>query len=154
MVLASASAYEFKTFLLGVTMRPSVVDKDDFIRSKFHLIGAESVKSAFAHDLSKALSRSTKTKSQLLSPDLALTVNLRTDLVHARSMPTYVSGRYLKEKRGMPQKLVKCHECNGIGCICLATKITWVGGERPFFAQMINPKKRKPRMPKRPWDRG
>ena len=181
MVLASASAYEFKTFLLGVTMRPSVVDKDDFIRSKFHLIGAESVKSAFAHDLSKALSRSTKTKSQLLSPDLALTVNLRTDLVHARSMPTYVSGRYLKEKRGMPQKLVKCHECNGIGCIkCFATresievniveylcgifvaesaKITWVGGEdksslvlgsgRPFFAQMINPKKRKPRMPKR-----
>ena len=55
MVLKSVSEYEFKTFLLGVTMRPSVVDGDDFIRSKFHLIGAESVKSAFAHDLSKAL---------------------------------------------------------------------------------------------------
>ena len=39
MVLKSVSEYEFKTFLLGVTMRPSVVDGDDFIRSKFHLIG-------------------------------------------------------------------------------------------------------------------
>ena len=180
MVLKSVSEYEFKTFLLGVTMRPSVVDGDDFIRSKFHLIGAESVKSAFAHDLSKALSHTTKTKSQILSPDISLTVNLRKDSVYARSTPAYISGRYLKEKRGMPQKLVKCYECNGVGCIkCSATresiemniaeylcsifaaesaKITWVGGEdksslvlgngRPFFAQMINPKKRKPRMPK------
>ncbi len=181
MVLESATRYEFKTFLLGVTMRPSVVDKDDFIRSKFHLIGAESVKSAFAHDLSKSLSRSTKTKLKILTPDLWLTVNLRTDSVHARSAPAYVSGRYLKEKRGMPQKLAKCPECDGSGCIkCSGTresvetniseylcgifeaessKITWVGGEdksslvlgsgRPFFAQMMNPKKRKPRPPKR-----
>ena len=126
------------------------MDGDDFIRSKFHLIGAESVKSAFAHDLSKALSHTTKTKSQILSPDISLTVNLRKDSVYARSTPAYISGRYLKEKRGMPQKLVKCYECNGVGCIkCSATresiemniaeylcifvaesaKITWVGGE-------------------------
>ncbi|MDI1495514.1 MAG: pseudouridine synthase [Cenarchaeum symbiont of Oopsacas minuta] len=177
LVLESASKYDFKTFLLGVTMRPSVVDRDDFIRSKFQLIGAESIKSAFAHDLSKMLSCNTKTTSRIESPDLFLTVNLRTGSTYARSKPVYVSGRYLKKERGLSQKLVKCLECNESGCkkcsgtksieayiskylckIFLAerAKITWVGGEdksslilgsgRPFFAKLVNPKKRKPRM--------
>ena len=43
-MLDSSSNYGFKTYGVGVIIKPSIVDRDDFIRSKFKFKGIDSVK--------------------------------------------------------------------------------------------------------------
>ena len=43
-MLEQSSGYEFSTFVLGGILKPSIIDRDDLIRSKFKLQGIDSVK--------------------------------------------------------------------------------------------------------------
>ena len=88
-------------------------------------------------------------------PDLTFTVNLKDESCQLRSKPIFLSGRYVKTLRGIPQKQKSCSNCSGKGCrICnfhgissfdsvegiiseflfgkiggTTTKFTWIGGE-------------------------
>ena len=107
---------EFSSFAIGVTLRPSVLDRDDEIRSRYRLQGTGGIKTEIARELARRFRRSTGTRIDRLSPDLFITVNFRKDTIDVRTAPIFVSGRYVKSVRGMPQRSMRCRECGGSGC--------------------------------------
>ena len=178
-ILESVSSYEFSNFETGIIIKPSLIDRDDHIKSEFQIKGVGSVKSNINHELSKKLARKTKTKINHVDSDLAIKVNFKDSSYEIKSKPIYIYGRYTKQSRTLTQKQRNCTNCLGNGCHtcnfhglqnfdsvggqitkflitkfnCEQVKINWIGGEeksslvvgngRPFFAKMINPKRRK-----------
>lgn len=150
-----SSDYEFSTFVVGAILKPSVIDRDDIIRSKFKLQGIDSVKTAITQQLGKKFAKKTKTKVDFLCPDLTFTFNFKNDSCDLQARSLILSGRYIKKIRGMPQKQTRCINCKGRGCLeCnyhgisnftsiegkiskllfekfngTQTKISWIGGE-------------------------
>ena len=172
------NSFDFKSFNLGLTLKNSYLERDDYIKSKFKIKGIENLKSSISDELAKKISKKTKSRKITEDYDLFLQVNLKDDSCIIRSKPILVYGRYNKKIRKISQKLKSCKSCNGFGCHnCNFTglenietvegkisyflkkkfdankvQINWIGGEdqsslvlgngRPFFAKIINPKKR------------
>jgi len=150
-----ASGIEFSTFVVGATLKQSVIERDDKIRSKFHLRGVDSIKTGITRELGKRFLRKTKTKIDHLLPDATFTINFRTERCDAKTRHLFLYGRYIKKKRGSPQKQESCKDCKGKGCIfcnyhgivlfdgiegkisqflyekfeTVRVKFTWIGGE-------------------------
>jgi len=154
-MLEQSSDYEFSTFVLGAILKPSIIDRDDLIRSKFKLQGIDSVKTGITKEISKKFAMKTKKKIDFLYPDLTFTYNFKNDSCELQTRTLTLSGRYVKKNRGLPQKQSSCINCNGKGCLQCSnhgfsnftsvegkiaeflfkkfsgtqTKITWIGGE-------------------------
>ena len=150
-----SSDYDFRTFLVGAKLKPSVLDRDDHVRSQFKLKGIDSIKTSITRELVKQFTQKTKKKHQQIDPDLTLTVDFKTESCDIQSRAIFVSGRYVKDIRSIPQKQKPCSNCLGKGClacnrhgisefdsiegmisrylfekfVALQTKITWIGGE-------------------------
>jgi tRNA pseudouridine synthase 10 len=155
LMLDTSSNYTFKTFSVGTMIKPSIVDRDDFIRSQYKLKGIDSIKTDITKELSRLYSRKTKREIDHIDPEATFTVNLKEELCQLRSKSITISGRYVKSKRGYPQKQKSCDNCSGKGCrICdfhgiadfesiegvisklifkkfggTIAKFTWMGGE-------------------------
>ena len=56
-MLDSSSHYTFKTYGVGLLIKPSIVDRDDFIRSKYKLKGIDSIKTDIAKELIKLFTK-------------------------------------------------------------------------------------------------
>ena len=170
--------YDFKTFNLGLTIKHSYLERDDYLKSKFKIKGIENIKSSISKELGKKITKKTKTQKITENPDIFLQINFKDNSCTIRSKPLFVYGRYNKKIRKISQKIISCKNCNGNGCHnCNFTgleniesvegkishflknkfdakqvQINWIGGEdqsslvlgngRPFFAKIINPKKR------------
>ena len=150
-----ASGIEFSTFVVGATLKQSVIERDDKIRSEFHLRGVDSIKTEITRELGKRFLRKTKTKIDHLLPDATFTINFRTERCDAKTRHLFLYGRYIKKKRGLSQKQESCKDCKGKGCIfcnyhgivlfdgvegkisqflyekfeTVRVKFTWIGGE-------------------------
>ncbi len=155
LMLDSSSNYSFISFSLGAIIKPSVIDRDDLIRSKYKLKGIDSIKTDVSKELRKLFSRKTKKIIDLLDPDVTFTLNLKDESCQMRSKSISLSGRYIKTSRGFSQKQKSCENCSGKGCrICnfhgiseydsveglisqflfkkfggSTAKFTWIGGE-------------------------
>ena len=169
---------DFKTFNLGLILKNSFLERDDLIKSKFKLKGIENLKFAISSEMSKKISRRTKSKRIMNDPELFIQANFKDESSTIRTKPIFVYGRYNKKIRKLRQKRMSCKSCNGIGCHNCnfkgleniesiegkisnllikkfegnQVKINWIGGEdqsslvlgngRPFFAKILNPKRR------------
>lgn len=154
-LIQTTSDFQFKTFEIGTILKPSILDNDDFIRSKYKMKGVDSIKSDIAKEISRLFSKRTKSQMEHTLPDITLTINLKDESVSVRTKPIYLSGRYTKKNRGLPQKQGSCEKCLGKGCQvcdfhgisgfdsveglisqyvfgkfgCEQIKFTWIGGE-------------------------
>ena len=117
LLLAKSSNYQFKTFVLGTIIKPSLSERDDFIKSRFKIRAVDSLKSSITKELSRKFSRKSRSALSNLDPELTLTVNLKTHSCELRTKPIYLYCRYTKHKRGLTQKQSTCENCNGKGCI-------------------------------------
>ena len=117
LMLESCSSYGFSSFVVGAKIKPSIIDRDDYIRSKFQLRGIDSIKTDLTHELSKRFSRKTKKKFNFLDPDLTFTLDFKEGTCHVRTKQISLQGRYRKTKRGFSQKQKSCENCSGKGCM-------------------------------------
>lgn len=150
-----SSNFQFSTFVIGAILKPSYIDRDDSVRSKFKLKGIDSIKTDFTRELSKKFQKITKKKIDYQNPDITLTINLKNDSYDLQSKPIFLFGRYNKNSRDFPQKQRPCENCDGKGCVTCnhhgitsfdsvegkiseflfkkfgakQAKITWIGGE-------------------------
>ncbi|HEY5735274.1 MAG TPA: tRNA pseudouridine(54/55) synthase Pus10 [Nitrosopumilus sp.] len=155
LMLDASSNYSFTTFSVGTMIKPSIMDRDDFLRSEYHLRGIDSVKADITKELGRFYSRKTKKRIDHLDPEITFTLNLKDELCQLRSKSITISGRYVKSRRGLPQKQKSCTNCLGKGCrVCgfhgitdfesvegiiskfifkkfggTTAKFTWIGGE-------------------------
>ena len=155
LMINTSSNYSFTTFSVGTMVKPSIVDRDDSIRSEFKLKGIDSIKTDITKELGRLYSRKTKKILDPVDPDTTFTVNFKDESCQLRSKSITLSGRYVKSQRGFPQKQKSCDNCSGKGCrICnfhgiteydsiegsiskfifkkfggTTAKFTWIGGE-------------------------
>ena len=155
LMLDSSSNYSYNTFSIGVIIKPSVIDRDDFIRSQYKLRGTDGIKTDITREMAKLFSKKTKKIIDTQKPDVTFTVNLKDDSVQLRSKSITFAGRYVKTIRGIDQKQKPCVNCSGKGCrMCdfhgisefesiegqiskllfekiggTTAKFTWIGGE-------------------------
>ncbi len=154
-MLDISKGYEFSTFLIGAILQPSILDRDDVIRSKFKLRGIAGIKSDITREIGKQFGKKTKTKVDYQNPDIVFTIDFKKDICEVKPKALILQGRYTKEIRGIPQKQESCNRCDGKGCfVCdfhgisefnsvegkiakflfekfgaQQAKITWIGGE-------------------------
>ena len=107
---------DFKTFNLGLILKPSFLERDDSLKSKFKLKGIENIKFGISTELAKKISRRTKSKRIMNDPDIFIHANFKDDSCTLRTKPIFVYGRYNKKIRKIPQKQTSCTYCIGIGC--------------------------------------
>ena len=155
LMIDSSSSYAFKTYGVGVMIKPSIIDRDDSLRSKYKFKGIDSIKTDITKELAKLFSKKTNKIIDPFDPEITFTLNLKEELCELRSKSITLSGRYVKSKRGIPQKQKSCSNCSGKGCrICdfhgisefesvegiisklffkkfggTTAKFTWIGGE-------------------------
>jgi len=155
LMLDYSSQYDFSSIIVGALIKPSIIDRDDYIRSKYKLKGIDSVKTDITKELGKQFIKKTKKIIDFLNPDLTFTINFKDESCQLRSKPIIFQGRYTKSVRGLTQKQKSCDNCLGKGCrICnfhgiseynsvegkiseflfnkfggTTAKFTWVGGE-------------------------
>ena len=155
LMLDSSFDYKFNSFSIGTIIKPSIVDRDDALKSEFKLRGIDGVKYDITKELGKLFSKKTKKTANYIDPEIIFTVNLKEPSCNLRSKPIVISGRYTKSKRGYSQKQKSCDNCSGKGCrTCdfhgisefnsvegvisklifkkfggTTTKFTWIGGE-------------------------
>ena len=163
-IFQSTSHYEFASFETGIIIKPSLIDRDDHIKSKFQIKGVSSIKTSINHELSKKLSRKTGAKINHVDSDLAIKVNFKNDSYEIKAKPIYIYGRYKKKSRTFVQKPHYCTNCLGRGCHacnlhglqnfdsvggkitefliekfdCEQIKINWIGGEEKFSLVLGN----------------
>ena len=155
LMLDKSTNYSFKTFSVGSLIKPSIVDRDDFIRSQYKLRGIDSIKTDITKEIGKLYSKKTKKIIDPLDPDITFTLNFKDESCELRSKSITLSGRYIKSERGFSQKQKPCDNCSGKGCrVCdfhgiakydsvegvisklvfqkfggTTAKFTWIGGE-------------------------
>ncbi len=116
MMIDVSSNYSFATFSVGAMIKPSIIDRDDFIRSKYKLKGIDGIKTDVSRELRKSFSRKTKKNIDFLDSDVTFTINLKDESCQLRSKSISFSGRYVKTQRGISQKQKSCSNCSGKGC--------------------------------------
>lgn len=109
----ASEGYEFESFVLGTTLRPSVIDRDDCVRSTYRLRGADGIKTGLAREMTRRFSRRSGSRQDRLEPEITLTLQPALDSCTVRSKPVAVFGRYTKTARGMPQRQESCRNCAG-----------------------------------------
>ena len=155
LMLESSSGYYFDTFATGTQIKPSIIDRDDHIRSKFKLQGTDGIKTDITRELSRRFAKKTGKTLDSLDSDVTLTINIKNKTCQIRSKPVMIQGRYTKTGRNFPQKQQPCGNCSGRGCQvcnmhgivdfesvegkiskmlfakfgCTTIKFTWIGGE-------------------------
>ena len=95
-MLDKSTDYSFKTFSIGSLIKPSIVDRDDFIRSQYKLRGIDSIKTDITKEIGKLYSKKTKKIIDPLDPDITFTLNFKDELCELRSKSITLSGRYVK----------------------------------------------------------
>jgi tRNA pseudouridine synthase 10 len=116
MMIDLSSNYSFSSFSVGAMIKPSIIDRDDFIRSKYKLRGIDGIKTDVSRELRKSFSRKTKKNVDFLDSDVTFTINLKDESCQLRSKSISLSGRYVKTLRGISQKQKSCSNCSGKGC--------------------------------------
>lgn len=155
LMLESHLTYDYSTMVVGAIIKPSIIDRDDYIRSKYKLRGIDSAKTAITKELAKQFIKKTKKKIDFLDPEITFIINFKDESCHIRSKSLSLEGRYNKTQRGFPQKQKSCSNCSGKGCrICnfhgisefnsvegkiskylfsklggTTAKFTWIGGD-------------------------
>ena len=115
-IYETSNNIDFKTFNLGLTLKNSFLEKDDYIKSKFKIKGIENIKFGISKEMAKKISQKTKSKRILVDPEMFIQANFKDDSCTIRTKPIFIYGRYNKKIRKLPQKQLSCKKCNGIGC--------------------------------------
>jgi tRNA pseudouridine synthase 10 len=115
-ILSKLKDYEFRTFLIGATVPSSLIDREDEFRAANKVKGRESVKSQITRVLTRQVAKATGKQPDYSKPDLTVLVSFSDSSVSIYPKSVWLSGRYLKLKRGIPQRSSECEVCHGLGC--------------------------------------
>ena len=104
LICSSLNEYQFKTFVIGTRILPSIIEREDELRSKLKLKGGENIKQHFNRLLSSSVSKKLSKSINFRNPDVELILNINDNEIEIRSKSLFALGRYIKLKRGIPQK--------------------------------------------------
>ncbi len=113
-----AKDYEFDNFLVGTALLPEISDREDEFRAKFQLTHGEAFKSHLNREVGKILQKEFNVPVEFKDPQLLFRIELGFSKleISAQANPLFISGKYQKFERGIPQTHWPCTQCGGKGC--------------------------------------
>jgi tRNA pseudouridine synthase 10 len=114
--IAAVDGYEFTTFLVGIEVPISIIEREDEFKGSFNFGYSESIKHEFGRLIGKAFALHTGKEAEYLTPDIVILVNPFQEKVTLQVNPLFVAGRYRKLVRTVPQSKWFCSSCHGKGC--------------------------------------
>ena len=114
--IAAVDGYEFTTFLVGIEVPISIIEREDEFKGNFNFGYSESIKHEFGRLLGKAFALHTGKDAEYLTPDIVILVNPFQEMITLQVNPLFVAGRYRKLVRTVPQSKWFCSSCHGRGC--------------------------------------
>ena len=116
-----AKDFEFNNFLVGTSPASKIINREDNFKSELRLLNSESFKSHFNREIGKRLSLVLNKPVEFNNPEIVFVYTISFDKFHIDliSKSLFISGRYNKLLRGIPQTHWDCKNCSGRGCkIC------------------------------------
>jgi len=115
--------YEYSNFLVGVELPMEAEEREDEFRAKFEVSQGESMRNEFGRLTGKRLAELNGKTVEFKKPEIVVLVDPFAQSVRLAVNPLFVSGRYRKLVRGIPQSKWFCSNCRGKGC----EKCNWTG---------------------------
>ncbi|MHA1917435.1 MAG: tRNA pseudouridine(54/55) synthase Pus10 [Candidatus Ranarchaeia archaeon] len=107
---------EFSDFLVGSKLVQEYIEKEDILREKFELSYGESMKKEINREFGKILSDITGKDVNFDNPNVIFLIHIPGLTTTWEISSLFISGWYLKYKRGIPQTRWPCSKCRGKGC--------------------------------------
>lgn len=109
---------EFNSFLVGSSPESQIINQEDRFKTEFNLLEAESFKSHFNRVVGKGLLITLNKVPEFNHPDVLIIYSLDFEKFNVELIlkSVFISGRYNKLIRGIPQTHWFCKKCMGTGC--------------------------------------
>lgn len=117
------SKVEYSTFLVGIELPLKIEEREDELKAELNLTHSESIRNEFSREIGKTIATLTNKEVDYRNPDVVVLVNPFNDHTTLKLNPLFISGRYKKLRRGIPQSRWFCSQCRGKGC----EKCNWTG---------------------------
>jgi tRNA pseudouridine synthase 10 len=133
MALQLLQDFEYNTFLVGTELPVLVAEREDEFKAEFEVSHGENMRNEFGRVIGKEIARRTGKTVEFGRPEIVVLLNPFLGRVELQVNPLFVSGRYRKLVRGIPQSKWFCSSCHGKGC----KKCDWTGKMYPESVQEI-----------------
>jgi tRNA pseudouridine synthase 10 len=121
--LQKLDGVDYSTFLVGVKLPVEVEERADEFKAEFEVTHGESMRNGFSRVIGKKIAQATQKEANYKNPDVVVLINPFTKHVELQLNPLYISGKYRKLVRGIPQSKWFCSKCQGEGC----EQCNWTG---------------------------
>jgi len=125
--------YEYSTLLVGIELPTEVEEREDEFKGEFTVKHGESLRNELSRRIGKQISEATGKATEYERPDVVVLVDPFMEKVSLQVNPIYISGRYRKLVRGIPQSRWLCSHCRGKGCL----QCNWTGKMYPESVEEI-----------------
>jgi tRNA pseudouridine synthase 10 len=115
--------FEYNNFLVGTELPAKVAEREDEFRAEFEVTQGENMRNEFGRLIGKAVAQQTGKDVEFRRPEMVVLVKPFRENVSLQANPLFVSGRYRKLVRDIPQSKWFCSNCHGKGC----EKCGWTG---------------------------
>ncbi len=115
--------FEYSNFLVGTELPAKVAEREDEFRAEFEVRHGENMRNEFGRVIGKEVAKQTGKAVEFKRPEMVVLVNPFEKKVWLQPNPLFVSGRYRKTVRDIPQSKWFCSTCHGKGC----EKCGWTG---------------------------
>ncbi|MBI3660250.1 tRNA pseudouridine(54/55) synthase Pus10 [Candidatus Acetothermia bacterium] len=119
-VVERVERLEFKTYLMGTRAPLKIEMIEKHLKEKYELAG-EPFKQTFNREVGRRFGEIYAEQKHpiavdFLDPEIALLMDLETDMLELHINPLFIYGRYKKFVRTIPQTKWPCRDCKGRGC--------------------------------------
>jgi tRNA pseudouridine synthase 10 len=116
-------AYEYNNFLVGIELPLDSEEREDEFKAEFGVSHGENLRNEFGRLIGKKIAEGNRKPVEFMKPEIVVLANPYTSEVKLQANPLFISGRYKKLVRGIPQSKWFCSNCRGRGC----EKCNWTG---------------------------
>ncbi|HDI07603.1 MAG TPA: tRNA pseudouridine(54/55) synthase Pus10 [Candidatus Bathyarchaeota archaeon] len=93
-----------------------IEEREDEFKAEFQVKHGENLRNEFGRVIGKKISEIAGKPVNHKTPDIVVLLNPFTEQLRLQINPLYISGRYRKLARGIPQAKWICTQCRGKGC--------------------------------------
>ncbi len=115
-VVKALKDWEAKSILIGTRVSPTIIEKEEQLRSELQIDTGEPIKAELNREIGKLVTTQLNLLVDFDTPDIVVLTRIPEYEVELEVHSLFLYGRYQKLVRGIPQTRWPCRECRGKGC--------------------------------------
>jgi tRNA pseudouridine synthase 10 len=115
-VIKALQGWEAKSILIGTRVNPTIIEKEEQLRSELQIDTGEPIKAELNREIGKLVTTQLNLLVDFEAPDIVALTRIPEYEIELEVHSLFLYGRYQKFVRGIPQTRWPCRECRGKGC--------------------------------------